>query len=567
MTTNGLLQIGLFFGLLLLLSLPLGIGIARVVDDGPDGRLLRLIYRLIGIDPTHEMSWGGYARHLLTFSVAGVAMVYLLERLQGLLPGNPDHLGAVSPLLALNTAISFATNTNWQAYGGENTVSYLTQAVGLTVQNFVSAGAGIAVLVALVRGFRRAGSPTIGNFWVDLTRATIGVLIPLATVVSLVLVSQGVVQTWRPAAATVGLESGAARTVALGPVASQVAIKQLGTNGGGFYNANSAHPLENPAPATNLVELLSILLVPSALCFTFGTLLRDWRHGWVYWTAMAAALIPLVVATAALEQRGTPALAAAGADVMPSELAPGGNMEGKEVRFGIVNSALWAAATTAASNGSVNSAHDSMTPLGGLIPMWLMQLGEVIFGGVGSGLYGMLCFALVAVFLAGLMVGRTPEYLGKKIEAFEMKMVALVILVPAATVLLGTALAVVTDAGRAGTFNPGPHGFSEILYGFSSAGNNNGSAFGGLGANSPFYNVSLAVAMWLGRFFVAIPVLAVAGSLAAKKSIPAGEGTLPTTGPLFVGLVIGAVVLVGALTFLPALALGPIVEHLTMRLP
>ncbi len=572
MTANAVAQASLYFVLGLALAVPLGRYLALVLDDGPVrgpiGRFLgpveRLVYRGIGIDPAEEMGWGLYARCLIGFSAAGVVVIYLLQRLQGWLPGNPDHLPAVPPLLALNTAVSFVTNTNWQAYGGETTLSYLTQAVGLGVQNFGSAAAGIAVLIALIRGFRRAERPTIGNVWVDLTRATIYILVPLSAVLALFLVSQGVVQTWRPAATITTLEARSPATIALGPAAGQIAIKQLGTNGGGFFNANSAHPLENPTPLSNLAESIAILLIPGALCFAFGRLLGDRRHGWVYWTAMAVILVPLTFATTAMEQRGTPLLMAAGADLTAGATAPGGNMEGKELRFGIAASAIWATATTAASNGSVNAAHDSLTPLGGLFPLWLMQLGEVVFGGVGSGLYGMLCFALVAVFVAGLMVGRTPEYLGKKIEAFEMKMVALVILVPAATVLLGTAAALMTAEGRAGILNPGPHGFSEVLYAFSSAGNNNGSAFGGLNANSAFYNIILSVAMWLGRFFVAIPVLAIASALAAKKTIPVGEGTLPTTGPLFVGLLIGTVVLVGALTFLPALALGPIVEHLTM---
>ncbi len=572
MTTNAVAQVSLYFAIGLALAVPLGRYLALVLDDGPVrgpiGRFLgpveRLVYRGIGVDPTEEMGWGLYARCLIGFSVVGVFVVYLLQRFQGWLPGNPDHLPAVPPLLALNTAVSFVTNTNWQAYSGETTLSYLTQAIGLGVQNFGSAAAGIAVLVALIRGFRRAERPTIGNVWVDLTRAVIYILVPLSAVLALFLVSQGVVQTWRPAATVTTLEAGSPATIALGPAAGQVAIKQLGTNGGGFFNANSAHPLENPTPLSNLAESIAILLIPGALCFAFGRLLGDRRHGWVYWAAMAVILVPLTFATTAMEQRGTPLLAAAGADLAATSTAPGGNMEGKEVRFGIAASAIWATATTAASNGSVNAAHDSLTPLGGLFPLWLMQLGEVVFGGVGSGLYGMLCFALVAVFVAGLMVGRTPEYLGKKIEAFEMKMVALVILVPAATVLLGTAVALMTAEGRAGILNPGPHGFSEVLYAFSSAGNNNGSAFGGLNANSAFYNIILSLAMWLGRFFVAIPVLAIASALAAKKTIPVGEGTLPTTGPLFVGLLIGSVVLVGALTFLPALALGPIVEHLTM---
>jgi len=575
MTGNDRIQIALFFGVLLLLAVPLGRFMAQVLSGEGNwitrvGRPLeRGLYRLAGISEDDEMTWMRYATALLVFSVASFAVVYLVQRIQGFLPANPAGFVAVSPALAFNTAISFTSNTNWQAYGGESTMSYLTQALALGVQNFVSAAAGIAVVVALVRGFARAEKGTIGNFWVDLTRSTLYVLLPLSLVWALLLVSQGVVQTWgaypvaelieplRTSDTTVVTQ----QTIAVGPAASQIAIKELGTNGGGFFNVNSAHPFENPTPISNLLEMLAILLIPAALCEMFGRMVGDRRQGWVLLGAMTVILLPLTIAVTAFEQRGTPVLAAAGADQVPSAVQSGGNMEGKETRFGIVNSAIWASATTAASNGSVNSMHDSFTPLGGLIPMWLIQFGEVVFGGVGSGLYGMLVFALIAVFIAGLMVGRTPEYLGKKIEAYEVKMASLVILIPAMMILFGTALAVSTDAGRAGAFNPGAHGFSEVLYGVTSAVGNNGSAFGGLGANSPFYNVLLGVCMWIGRFWLAIPVLAIAGALARKKLVPAGAGTLPTHTPLFAGLLVGTVLLVGALTFVPALALGPIVEH------
>jgi len=575
MTASDWIQIALYFLVLLALAIPLGRFMAKVMSGEPTwltrvGQPLeRSLYRLSGVAEGDEMTWQRYATALLMFSAACLAVVYLLQRVQGYLPANPAAFGAVSPALAFNTAVSFATNTNWQAYGGETTMSYLTQALALGVQNFVSAAAGIAVVVALIRGFARAEKGTIGNFWIDLTRSTLYILLPLSLVWALLLVSQGVVQTWgtypvaelveplRTSDTTVVSQ----QTIAVGPAASQIAIKQLGTNGGGFFNVNSAHPFENPTPVSNFLEMLAILLVPAALCEMFGRMVKDRRQGWVLLAAMTIILVPLVIGATAAEQGGTPVLAAAGADQAPSTMQSGGNMEGKETRFGIVNSAIWATATTAASNGSVTAMHDSFTPLGGLIPMWLIQFGEVVFGGVGSGLYGMLVFALIAVFIAGLMVGRTPEYLGKKIEAFEVKMASLVILVPAMMILFGTALAVSTEAGRAGVFNPGAHGFSEVLYGVTSAVGNNGSAFGGLGANSAFYNVLLGVCMWVGRFWLAIPVLAIAGALARKKLVPAGAGTLPTHTPLFAGLLVGTVLLVGALTFVPALALGPIVEH------
>jgi K+-transporting ATPase ATPase A chain len=505
---------------------------------------------------------------MLAFNAVGIVAVYVLQRLQGILPLNPGGFGAVSPDSSFNTAVSFGTNTNWQSYGGESTMSYLTQALGLGVQNFVSAASGMAVLAALVRGFSRRSAGSIGNFWVDLVRSTLYVLLPLSFALAIALVSQGVLQNVAGSKVVSLLESGKTagqQVLAMGPVASQVAIKQLGTNGGGFFNVNSAHPFENPTPLSNFLELLSILLIPAALCYSFGKLVRDTRQGWAILAAMTAILVVVLIACTLSEQSGNPSFASIGIDQVASAGQSGGNMEGKEVRFGIANSALWATATTAASNGSVNAMHDSFTPLGGLWPMWLMQLGEVVFGGVGSGLYGMLLFAIVAVFVAGLMVGRTPEYLGKKIDPYEMKMASLGILVPPIVVLLGTAVAVLVPAGRAGTANPGAHGFSEILYAFSSAANNNGSAFAGLGANTPFYNASLGIAMFLGRYFVKIPVLAIAGSLAAKGRVPVTSGTLPTHTPLFVSLLISIVVVVGALTFIPALALGPIVEHLVLH--
>jgi potassium-transporting ATPase potassium-binding subunit len=571
------LQLAGYLAIVLLLARPLGHYMARVYegDAGLAERLLgpfeRLIYRLLGIDPRREMAWREYTIAVLGISLVSILAVYLLLRIQGLLPFNPAGLPGVPPALALNTAISFATNTNWQAYGGESTVSYLTQALALTVQNFVSAAVGMAVLAAFVRGLHRRSAATIGNAWVDSTRSVLYILLPLSLLLALALVSQGVVQTWAPyreVALVQPLQSDSAavatQTIALGPAASQIAIKQLGTNGGGFFNANSAHPFENPTPLSNLLELVSILLIPAALCFTFGRMVRDERQGWAVLAAMTAIYVALTIPTIAAEQHGNPAFTALGVDQAPSPLQAGGNMEGKEVRFGVVGSAIWATATTAASNGSVNAMHDSFTPLGGLWPLWLIQLGEVVFGGVGSGLYGMLVFAILAVFLAGLMVGRTPEYLGKKLEAREITLAVVVVVLPGALLLLGTAAGVMLDSARSSIFNPGAHGLSEVLYAFSSAANNNGSAFGGLGANTTFYNLALGTAMFAGRFWLMVPVLAIAGSLAAKKAVPPGHGTLPTHTPLFVILLVGTVVLVGALTHLPALALGPIVEHLTM---
>ncbi len=598
MTANAYLQLGFYIVVLLLLAKPLGTYMARIYEGEPailnrfGAPLERLIYRICGIDPAQEMRWTQYAMAALWFSLFGFLAVYGLQRLQVYLPLNPQGMPAVSPDSSFNTAVSFVTNTNWQGYGGESTMSYLTQMLALTTQNFVSAALGMAVLIALVRGFARQSAQTIGNFWVDLTRGTLYILMPLAFILALALVSQGVVQTFS-AYQTVPLvesveydnpkldaagqpvkdEKGNLVTekatrkeqvIAVGPAASQIAIKQLGTNGGGFFNTNSAHPLENPTPLSNFLEMLAILLIPAALCYTFGKMVGDTRQGWAILAAMTAVFVVMLGACVRAEQSGNPLLANAGVDQTASAVQAGGNMEGKETRFGIVNSALWATATTAASNGSVNSMHDSFTPLGGVVPMWMIQLGEVIFGGVGSGLYGMLLFAVVAVFVAGLMIGRTPEYLGKKIEAFDIKMASIGVLVPLFTCLGGTAIAVLAEAGRAGVANPSMHGFSEILYGFSSASGNNGSAFAGLSANTPFYNTALGVVMFLGRYWIIIPVLALAGSLATKKKVPAGVGTLPTHTPLFITFLVGVVIVIGALTFFPALALGPIVEHLIM---
>ena len=577
MTIASWLQIGLYLFLLMGLVKPLGSYMARVYQgektflDPALKPLERVLYRAAGVGQD-EMNWKTYALSLLLFSTIGVVVVYALQRLQGLLPLNPQALPAVSPASAFNSTVSFVTNTNWQGYGGETTMSYATQMAGLAVQNFVSAATGMAVLVALIRGLVRHSATTLGNFWVDLTRSTLYILLPLALVLAVALVSQGVVQTFSPYRQVSLLQpladaNGnlvAVQTLPLGPAASQIAIKQLGTNGGGFFGVNSAHPFENPTPLSNFLEMLSILLIPAALCYTFGKMVGDTRQGWAVLAAMTIIFVCALAVTVWAEQRGNLAFASLGIDQQASALQPGGNMEGKELRFGIANSALWATATTSASNGSVNSMHDSFMPLGGLIPMWLMQLGEVVYGGVGSGLYGMLVFVIIAVFVAGLMVGRTPEYLGKKIQAYEVKMAALVILIPVLLVLLGTALALTIPAGRASIYNAGPQGFSEVLYAFSSASNNNGSAFAGLGANTPFYNTALGVVMLLARFWLAVPVLAIAGSLASKKHVPTGKGTLPTHTPLFVGWLLAVVLVVGALSFLPALALGPIIQHLLL---
>jgi potassium-transporting ATPase potassium-binding subunit len=577
-TSNAVAQCLFCLVVLVALALPIGAYMARVyvgearMAQRLFGSLERLIHRACGIHADEEMSWKRYAGAVLLFNLLGLLVVYSLQRLQSGLPLNPAGLGAVSPEVSFNTAVSFATNTDWQAYGGETTLSHLTQMLTLTVQNFVSAATGMAVLVALIRGLTRRSAETVGSFWVDLTRSTLYVLLPLSVVLALLLVSQGVVQTLGAQISAALLDSTTSaegvqvthQLIALGPAASQVAIKQLGTNGGGFFNVNSAHPFENATPLTNFLELLAILLIPAALCFTFGDMVKDRRQGWAVFAAMLVLFVPLLVLCVASEQAGNPVLTQLGVDQTASELSPGGNMEGKEARFGIANSALWAAATTAASNGSVNAMHDSFTPLGGLVPIWLMQLGEVVFGGVGSGLYGMLMYAIVAVFIAGLMVGRTPEYLGKKVEAFEMKMASLAILLPASAVLIGTAIACVVPAGTAMLGNPGAHGFSEILYAFSSGANNNGSAFGGLTVSGAFYATAIGICMLIGRYWVIVPVLAIAGSLARKKYVPPSVGTLPTHTPLFVVLLAGTVLLVGALTFIPSLGLGPIVEHLSL---
>jgi K+-transporting ATPase ATPase A chain len=562
MNSNNLIQSGIFLLILILLVKPLGIYMAQVFEGTSAlkrwfGPTEQAIYRICRVDPAEEMPWKTYAFAMMAFNIIGLLVVYFLQRLQYILPLNPMHFPAVSPDSAFNTAISFATNTNWQGYAGEATMSYLTQMLGLAVQNFVSAASGIAVLIALIRGFIRREIATIGNFWVDLIRSTVYILLPLAILLSVVLVSQGVVQTFGPSVKTT-----TGQVIAVGPAASQVAIKQLGTNGGGFFNVNSAHPLENPTPLSNFLEVLAILLISAALCYTFGYMVKDRRQGWALLMAMLIIFIPCLWMCMRVEQAGNPVFAKLGVDQSASQFQPGGNMEGKDARFGIANSVIWATATTAASNGSVNSMHDSFMPLAGLVPMWLIQLGEVVFGGVGSGLYGMLAFVLLAVFIAGLMVGRTPEYLGKKIEAYEMKMATIVILIPPILVLLGTAIAVVLPSAKASIFNPGPHGFSEALYAFSSAGNNNGSAFAGLNANTLFYNIALGLVMFFSRYWLAIPMLAIAGSLAKKKIVAVSSGTLPTHTSLFVGFLVAIILIVGALTFFPALALGPIVEHL-----
>jgi potassium-transporting ATPase potassium-binding subunit len=587
----------LFLAVLAALAYPLGIYMARIADAAPIGgvigKLERGIYRAAGVDPAHDMPWTRYAVAVLLFSAVGVVVVYLMQRLQVWLPLNPQAMANITADSAFNTAVSFVTNTNWQGYGGESTMSYFTQMVALAVQNFVSAATGIAVACALIRGFARRSAQGIGNFWVDLTRGTLYILLPLSILLAVIFMGQGVIQNFETYKDVNTLESltytqpkvdaagqplkdaqGNALTetltthtqsLAMGPVASQEAIKMLGTNGGGFFNANSAHPYENPTPLSNFLQMIAMFLIPAGLCFTFGRMVGDTRQGWAVIGAMTAIFVVMAVVAIWAESQGNPLFTPLGVDQTSSALQAGGNMEGKESRFGIVASALFATITTAASCGAVNAVHDSFTPLGGMVPMWLIQLGEVVFGGVGAGLYGMLIFAIMAVFVAGLMIGRTPEYVGKKIESFEMKMTSIVILVTPFLVLVGTAIAVMTDAGRLGIFNPGAHGFSEILYALSSASNNNGSAFAGISANTPFYNTLLAVAMWFGRFAFIIPVLAIAGSLAKKKRIEATAGTLPTHGALFVALLVGTVVLVGALTYVPALALGPVIEHLQLH--
>jgi potassium-transporting ATPase potassium-binding subunit len=580
MTANGIMQIVFYCIALVGLGYPLGIFMAKVYRgertflDPVFGPLERILYKLSGVRADEEMDWKQNAIAMLLFNAAGFLVVYALQRVQSVPLLNPQGFGAVSPDSSFNTAVSFATNTNWQGYGGETTMSYLTQMLGLTVQNFVSAASGMAVLALFIRGLARHSTTKLGNFWVDLTRSTLYILLPLSIVLSLVLVSQGVIQNFS-AYKTVHLVEAAVssdttnplvseQVLPMGPAASQIAIKQLGTNGGGFFSVNSAHPYENPTPLSNFVEMLSILLIAGALCFTFGRMVGDMRQGWGVIAAMFIILAALFATLNWSEQRGNPRFAGLGADQASSSVQSGGNMEGKEVRFGVVNSAMWATATTAASNGSVNSMHDSYTPIGGGVGLFMMHLGGGVFGGVGSGLYGMVVFVVFAGFFAGLLGGRTPEYLWHKIETYEMKMASLLILIMPLTVLFLTALALLTDTGRATIYNPGAHGFSEVLYLFTSQGNNNGSAFAGIGANTPFYNLWGGIAMIIGRYWLAVPTLALAGALASKKLVPATEGTLPTHTPLFVGWLIAVVIIVGALNFIPALALGPIVEHLMM---
>jgi len=602
MNLHSLTLLLLFMALLVALSYPLGRYVAQSMQGDATGvagaarKILgpveTAIYRLCGVRAEEEMAWPQYTYAILLFSVLGVLAVYGLQRLQAVLPLNPQAFGNVSADSSFNTAVSFVTNTNWQGYSGESTMSYLTQMLGLAVQNFLSAATGIVVAIALIRGIARHSVTTIGNAWVDLTRATLYILLPIALLYALFLVGQGVIQNFSAYKDVHTLEvtqyqnprvdaSGAPlkdaqgnaltepaqtaiQTLPMGPIASQEAIKMLGTNGGGPFNANSAHPYENPTPLSNFVQMLSIFLIPGALCFAFGRMVGDQRQGWAIFISMAVLFVISAVVVIDIEQNGSPLLASLGVDQSASALQPGGNMEGKETRFGIADSGLFVAVTTGASCGAVNTMHDSLMPLGGFIPLWNMMLGEVVFGGVGSGLYGMLIFALMAVFIAGLMIGRTPEYLGKKIESFDMKMIAIAILATPVFVLACTSIAVMSPDGRAGIANPGPHGFTEILYAFTSSANNNGSAFAGLSANTPFYNVMTAIAMWFGRFAVIVPVLGVAGSLGAKKRLAVTAGTMPTHGPLFVVLLIGTVVLVGALNYVPALALGPVIEHLML---
>jgi K+-transporting ATPase ATPase A chain len=579
---------------LLLVAIPTGRYIANVMEGKfrLASRIEGGLYRLCGVKADVDMGWLQYALAIILFNGLGVLVVYAVQRLQLWLPLNPQAMASISPDSSFNTAISFVTNTNWQGYSGEQAMSYLTQMSALAVQNFFSAATGIVVVIALIRGFARHSIKGIGNAWVDLTRVTMWILIPLSFVYAVFLVQQGVVQNfdaykdvqtlevnkWQePRLGTDGQpvkdakgapvmvdKSSPVQTIAMGPVASQEAIKMLGTNGGGFFNANSAHPYENPTPLTNFVQMLSIFLIPAGLCIAFGLMVQDKRQGWTVYTAMFLLFVVGAISAITFEQQGNPLFAPLGVDQAASATQAGGNMEGKETRFGIADSGLFATITTDASCGAINAWHDSFTPLGGMVPLINMQLGEVVFGGVGSGLYGMLIFAILAVFIAGLMIGRTPEYLGKKIESYEMKMASIAILVTPLLVLAGTAIAVMTDAGKAGIANPGAHGYSEILYAFTSAANNNGSAFGGISANTPFYNIMLAIAMWFGRFGVIVPVLAIAGSMAAKKRIAVTEGTMPTHGPLFISLLIGVVLLVGLLNYVPALALGPVIEHLVL---
>jgi K+-transporting ATPase ATPase A chain len=598
MTSQSIMLLVAFLVVLLVLAYPLGLFMARVGDGtairgfGWLAKIENILYRQSGITAQSAMNWKSYAVALLAFNALGALFVYAIQRVQLWLPLNPQTFLNVSPDSSFNTAVSFVSNTNWQGYVGEATMSYLTQMLALTGQNFFSAATGIAVAFALIRGFSSRSAKSIGNFWVDITRSTLYVLLPLSAIFAIFLMGQGVIQNFssykdvslldpvtysqpkndaagqpmldaqgKPVMETLTTKT---QTIAMGPVASQEAIKMLGTNGGGFFNANSAHPYENPTPLSNFVQMLSIFLIPAALCFAFGRLVGDMRQGWAVLGAMTVIFIVMTCVVMISEQHVHPGMQALGVDQQVSALQSGGNMEGKETRFGISASTLFAAITTAASCGAVNAMHDSLMPMGGFVPLVLIQFGEVVFGGVGSGLYGMLIFAILTVFIAGLMIGRTPEYLGKKIQSYEMKMASIAILITPILVLVGTAIAVMFDAGKVGVANPGAHGFSEILYAFSSAANNNGSAFAGLSANTPFYNTLLAIAMWFGRFAMIVPILAVAGSVAGKKRLEANAGTMPTDGPLFVTLLIGVVVLVGVLNYVPALALGPIVEHLQL---
>jgi K+-transporting ATPase ATPase A chain len=578
MNMNNFIQCALLLGAMLAFTKPLGWYMAEIYEGRTPGpaRLLkgieRLMYKLWGVDPGEEMDWKTYAWAVLWSAFFGFLLVYLLERIQNHLPLNPVGLGPVVPDVAFNTAVSFVTNTNWQAYGGETTMSYLTQMICMTVQQFISAGVGMSVLIVLIRGIRGVQGKTLGNFWVDLNRSLVYILLPISVVISLVLVWQGMPQTLKPSYTVPLLQTTVdsnnkpvtEQVIATGPVASMISIKQIGSNGGGYFNVNSAHPYECPNPFAEFLELLAIILIPSALCYTFGKMVKDTRQGWAIWAAMTLIFLPLLWICVAAEQSGNPALTKIGVDQVSSPLQPGGNMEGKEVRFGIAESSIWATLTTAVANGSVNAMHDSFTPLGGLVPMILMKLGEVVYGGVGCGFYGMMVFVIITVFIAGLMVGRTPEYMGKKIESFEVKMASLAALIPLLFVLTGSAISVVTKSGLAGLANPGPHGLSEVLYAFASAGNNNGSAFAGLTASTPYYDILLALCMWAARYWTMLPVIAMAGSLVAKKRVPESAGTLPTHTPLFVVFLAGVVLIVGALTFFPAWSLGPIVEHLMM---
>ncbi|MGZ5497316.1 MAG: potassium-transporting ATPase subunit KdpA [Candidatus Aminicenantales bacterium] len=565
MDLSGWLQLALFVGLLFAVTKPLGLYLVRVLEpegktwlDRPVKPVERLIYRILGIDPKAEQDWRRYTLSLIVFSLAGMLLTYAVLRLQHLLPLNPQKFGPVGPDLAFNIAASFTTNTNWQNYAGESTLSYFSQMVGLVFHNFISAAVGIATAAALVRGIARHSAKTIGNFWVDVVRINLYLLLPFSIVFALFLSSQGIVQNFKPYVGAVAVESAAGQTIAQGPAASQVAIKMLGTNGGGFFNANAAHPYENPTPLSNFFQMLSIFLIPSGLTYYLGRKVKNQKHGWAVWSAMAILFLAAVLVCWRSESAGNPRLQALGID------PAGGNMEGKEVRFGVFNSSLFATVTTAAACGAVNSTHDSFTPLGGLVPLVNIQLGEVVFGGVGSGLYGMLVFVILAVFLTGLMVGRTPEYLGKKIESYDVKVSVLAVLILIFSILGFSAWATASRWGLAGLANKGPHGLSEILYAFSSGTGNNGSAFGGLNGNTPFYNITLALAMLFGRFIMMVPILALAGNMARKRLVPASEASFPASGPTFVIILIGTVLIVGALTFLPALALGPIVEHLLM---